>query len=127
MAMRYDSGSRYTLRIGDAERDEAATQLSEHFVAGRLTIDEFNERLDRALTAKTADHLSRIMTDLPKLHRPRPVPARRPGEHSLAARYAALALLAVLVLMWLSAITVMLAHGYSLQGHAPHDWIIPRR
>jgi hypothetical protein len=120
MAMRYDSASRYTLRIGDAERDEAATQLSEHFVAGRLTIDEFNERLGKALTAKTADHLSRIMADLPKLQTPRPEPARRPGEPGAAARYAALALLAVLVLLWMSALTMMFRHGYSYQ--MPSNW-----
>ena len=120
MAMRYDSGSRYTLRIGDAERDEAATQLSEHFVAGRLTIDEFNERLDRALTAKTADQLSRIMTDLPKLPKPSPEPARRAGEPGVAARYAALALLAVLVVLWMSALTLMFRHGYYPQGPPPY-------
>jgi hypothetical protein len=121
MAMRYDPGSRYTLRIGDAERDEAATQLSEHFVAGRLTIDEFNERLEKALTAKTADQLSHIMADLPKPRKPRPEPARRQGEPGLAARYAALALLAVLVLMWMSALTMMFHHGYTYQI-GPHGY-----
>ena len=46
-------GSRYVLRIGDAERDAAAAQLREHFVAGRLTLDELDERLGAAFMAKT--------------------------------------------------------------------------
>ena len=35
---RYD----YDLRIGDAERDLAMTQLREHFVAGRLTLADIS-------------------------------------------------------------------------------------
>ena len=35
----------HVLRIGDAERDVAAADLGEHYVAGRLTLDELHERL----------------------------------------------------------------------------------
>jgi hypothetical protein len=55
----------HALRIGDAERDAAATDLGEHFVAGRLTLDELHERLDAVLSAKTLGQLTRIMADLP--------------------------------------------------------------
>jgi DUF1707 SHOCT-like domain len=55
----------HALRIGDAERDAAATDLGEHYAAGRLTLDELNERLDAVFSAKTFGQLARIMADLP--------------------------------------------------------------
>jgi hypothetical protein len=57
------TGSR--LRIGDAERDAAAASLGDHFAAGRLTREEFDERLDRAWSARTADELNPLFYDLP--------------------------------------------------------------
>ena len=74
---RYD----YDLRIGDAERDTAMTQLREHFVAGRLTFDELTERIDAALVAKTQRQVDRLLADLPRPPRARPRRARaaRPG------------------------------------------------
>lgn len=53
------------LRIGDAERDQAVAVLSEHFVAGRLTQDEFEERSDQATRARYTDDLSPLFADLP--------------------------------------------------------------
>jgi hypothetical protein len=55
----------HALRIGDAERDAAATDLGEHYAAGRLTLDELHERLDAVFSAKTLGQLTRIMADLP--------------------------------------------------------------
>jgi Domain of unknown function (DUF1707) len=55
----------HALRIGDAERDAAATDLGEHYAAGRLTLDELHERLDAVFSAKTFGQLTRIMADLP--------------------------------------------------------------
>lgn len=53
------------LRVSDADRDKAIAELSEHFQAGRLTLDEFEERSGRALNAKTAGDLRGLFTDLP--------------------------------------------------------------
>jgi hypothetical protein len=53
------------LRIGDAERDQAVAVLSDHFVAGRLTQEEFEERSDQATRARYTDDLSRLFADLP--------------------------------------------------------------
>ena len=55
----------HALRIGDAERDAVATDLGEHYAAGRLTLDELHERLDAVFSAKTLGQLTRIMADLP--------------------------------------------------------------
>ncbi|MFG1942810.1 DUF1707 domain-containing protein [Nonomuraea sp. NPDC048826] len=53
------------LRIGDAEREQTMAALREHFAQGRLTHEELDERLDQALTARTARDLARITSDLP--------------------------------------------------------------
>jgi hypothetical protein len=58
-------GGPHALRIGDAERDAAAADLGEHYAAGRLTLDELNERLDAVFSSKTLGQLTRIMADLP--------------------------------------------------------------
>ncbi|NRQ30967.1 DUF1707 domain-containing protein [Nonomuraea sp. NN258] len=53
------------LRIGDAEREQTMAALREHFAQGRLTHEELDERLDRALAAKTARDLAAVTSDLP--------------------------------------------------------------
>lgn len=114
MAMVNDprSSSRYKLRVGDAERDDAARQLREHFAAGRLNFEEFLERLEAALTAKTHEHISRLMADLPRLPRIAAPPAER-DEPGVLGRYAAIVLLAILVLLWMTAVTLLFRHGYA--------------
>jgi len=54
-----------SLRIGDADRDAVAAELREHFAHGRLTLEEFNERLDAVFAAKTQSDLTRLTSDLP--------------------------------------------------------------
>ncbi len=56
-------------RIGDADRDQAAECLREHLAQGRLSQDEFDDRLNTALSAKTAADLEPLFSDLPD---PRP-------------------------------------------------------
>jgi Domain of unknown function (DUF1707) len=54
------------LRVSDADRDRAIAELSEHFQAGRLTTDEFEDRTGQALKARTAGDLAELFTDLPR-------------------------------------------------------------
>jgi Domain of unknown function (DUF1707) len=54
------------IRVSDAERDQAVAGLSEHFQAGRLTQEEFEDRSGRALQARTGGDLSGLFTDLPQ-------------------------------------------------------------
>ena len=60
------------LRIGDAERDAATARLREHAARGRLTLEELDERLDRALAARTRAELAVLEDDLPRPRRPDP-------------------------------------------------------
>jgi hypothetical protein len=57
--------SGYEMRVGDAEREATAAELREHYASGRLTLEELNERLDKALAAKTRGDLDALMRDLP--------------------------------------------------------------
>jgi len=52
------------MRLSDAERDEAIARLSEHYAAGRLDKDEFDERSDAVWTAKTRGDLAPVFADL---------------------------------------------------------------
>jgi hypothetical protein len=54
-------------RVSDTDRDDAVTLLREHVVVGRLTLDEFSERVGVALRARTRDDIAGAMTDLPTL------------------------------------------------------------
>jgi hypothetical protein len=53
------------IRASDADRDRTAAALREHLAAGRLTTEEFGERLDQAYAAKTLGELDGLMADLP--------------------------------------------------------------
>ena len=63
------------LRMSDADREEAAAELGEHFAQGRLTADEYAERLDRVWAARTRGELTPLFRDLPGRYGP-PAPAR---------------------------------------------------
>ena len=45
-------------RIGDADRDQAVGFLQEHMAQGRIDASEFDDRMSRALKAKTASELA---------------------------------------------------------------------
>jgi Domain of unknown function (DUF1707) len=60
------------MRLGDADRDEAIARLSEHYAAGRLDKDEFDERSDAVWTAKTRGDLGPVFADLAPPVRQRP-------------------------------------------------------
>jgi hypothetical protein len=68
------------LRVGDAERDATAARLRESYAQGRLTLDEFNERLSAALAATTMRELDQLTWDLPHAAGPSPpLPQGTPG------------------------------------------------
>ena len=64
------------MRASDAERADVADRLSRHYQDGRLDQAEFNERLDRAMNAKTRADFNGLFADLPDL----PDPADRAGQ-----------------------------------------------
>src|SRR3954452_6099228 len=86
-----------SIRVGDRERTAAAERLSAHAAAGRLTVEEREERLERAGLAVVTSDLRALEADLPQ-------PAARPARprprgplQALAIAWAAAAVLATLV------------------------------
>ncbi|MEV6110437.1 DUF1707 domain-containing protein [Streptomyces sp. NPDC051940] len=68
------------LRASDADRDRVANILREALAEGRLSMDEFEERLESAYQAKTYGELEPLTGDLPvPAAAPAPVPLRKAG------------------------------------------------
>jgi len=65
------------LRIGDAEREEAARELGEHYALGRISTDEHADRLERIWAARTSADLAPVFADLPRPEPARPAPTFR--------------------------------------------------
>jgi hypothetical protein len=53
------------LRTSRADRDQVIAVLKAAFVQGRLTKDEFEARIDLALTSRTYAELALVTTDIP--------------------------------------------------------------
>ncbi len=105
-----------TLRIGDAERDRAITELGEHFAAGRLRQEEFDERSARALEARVQGDLQPLFVDLPRTGS-HDSPSPRPPMRGYPPQRALFWLAPVLAVTFLvAAVTV------AIVLHAP--WVI---
>jgi hypothetical protein len=138
------------LRIGDDEREAAVTALGEHFAAGRLTKEEYDERAERAWAARTSSALMPLFADLPRPQSARPTapPApsaqRGPGRGHpgwWAGAWMMPLLLLVIGLVVLTHLPVFLlivvawlcfarmgrhwgrAHHEHWQGHRRGDWV----
>jgi hypothetical protein len=53
------------VRASDEDRGRTASALGERYAAGRLTLEEFQERLDKTYAAATRGQLDDLMADLP--------------------------------------------------------------
>lgn len=92
------------LRMSDAEREQAAAELAEHFAQGRLTAEEHSERLDQVWAARTRGELVPIFSDLPRHGRASygASPRRRTGQVASRRRgvpWPVLVVLAILVVV----------------------------
>ena len=59
------SAGRGQMRAADADRDRAVSFLSTAYTEGRLGKDEYDSRLESALSARTYADLDQVVTDLP--------------------------------------------------------------
>ena len=64
-------------RVSDADRNQVIDQLKRHTADGRLTLEEFEERVGETMAAKTSRELRTVLRELPPLQSGAPVPARR--------------------------------------------------
>ncbi|MEU9835424.1 DUF1707 domain-containing protein [Streptosporangium sp. NPDC048047] len=75
------------MRASDGDRDRVAAALREHYAQGRLSTEEFDERLEQLYTSKTYGELARLTSDLPDVDlRSLPEPASRQPERRTKAK-----------------------------------------
>jgi hypothetical protein len=64
-------------RISDSEREATVAVLRSHLLAGRLTLDEFSERVELAYGARQGGDLALVREDLPDIPSSATLPSRR--------------------------------------------------
>ena len=122
---------RGVIRVSDAERDQAVAELSEHYQAGRLTLEEFDDRSGQALRARTGSDLDGLFTDLPKGAAPSGLasagriaadgpadPARRRPGRPVTARMIIACVVAVIIIG-------NVAGGLGSHHHLGFGWLVP--
>lgn len=116
------------MRISDADRAEVADRLSKHYSDGRLDQAEFNERLDRAMNAKTQADLNGLFADLPATNEPDKAakavrqPDQRPRNRRPVQRVLGLILIAVVAIF---AARALMWPFFGLFGFAGHVLFVP--
>lgn len=55
------------MRVSDAERQRVIDELRRHCAAGRLDVDEFATRIEKAMTASSLEELDHLRSDLPMI------------------------------------------------------------
>ncbi|HZD00102.1 MAG TPA: DUF1707 domain-containing protein [Actinomycetes bacterium] len=110
---------RAALRASDADREQIISALRQHHAEGRLTVDEFTERMHRAFGSKTFGELDLLTRDLPPLPPPLPeVPRPDPAMVAKRRFYGHL-----LSYAWTNAFLVALwALGCLAFGHLMFFW-----
>ena len=119
------------LRVSDAERQAVTDRLAEHFGDGRLDQAEFDERVGRAMNAKTRADLGGLFDDLPETGAPAlPERPRRRYRHPFLAVVllvlitvaAAHAVAAMFVpWLWIGALAVILLFATGTVGQSRHS------
>jgi hypothetical protein len=74
-----------SMRAADSDRSAIAEVLGTAYAEGRLTIDEYHERLDRVMASSTYGELVPIFIDLPVGDDKLPLPVRRSGASATPA------------------------------------------
>jgi uncharacterized protein DUF1707/cell wall-active antibiotic response 4TMS protein YvqF len=72
------------VRASDAERERTVAQLRDATTEGRLTLDEFSQRVDAAYAAETQDTLGSLTGDLPATKPVGPESRRRPRSFTIS-------------------------------------------
>jgi hypothetical protein len=91
------TSSSQQMRVSDAERQTVVDRLADHFADGRLDHAEFDERVGRAMSAKTQADLNGLFADLPET-RVQVAPAIARVSHRGPRPVLVIALLVVLAL-----------------------------
>ncbi|MGH9245348.1 MAG: DUF1707 SHOCT-like domain-containing protein [Acidimicrobiales bacterium] len=105
------------VRVSQRERDLVIEALRQHIAEGRLDVDEFGDRVEEALAAKTRAELRETLRYLPAL--PNPPRPRRP----LLSRAALIVALVVGVLGVVGLMAAFTPFGFAF--HPAFFWVAP--
>ena len=94
---RWEASTAATMRVSDADRQQVIDQLSRHTADGRLTLEEFENRVDEVVKARTRSELAATVRELPADPVPYPSPRRRPGRIPVPLAIAAIVLAIALI------------------------------
>ena len=61
------------MRVSDSERQRTVEELRRHCAAGRLDVDEFSIRVEKAMGSSTLEDLDGLLADLPMIRIADPV------------------------------------------------------
>ncbi|HEU4942908.1 MAG TPA: DUF1707 domain-containing protein [Gaiellaceae bacterium] len=101
------------MRVGDPERERAAATLRNHYVEGRLSLEELSDRTGRALRADSRAELRSALSGLPVL--PELVAQGRSAVRA-AAHGAAVVLFTGLYVLFSFTLLIVLAVTLLAQG-----------
>ena len=121
------------VRIGDAEREAAVAALGDHYAAGRLTKEEYDERSGQAYAARTRSGLLPLFADLPRAEGAAPgptggsrtsgpAPRRRSGWWEGAWLVPVLVVAGVLLVVTHLPLVVLLVLGWVLLARGGRRW-----
>ncbi len=85
--------------MSDAERNRVVDVLKRHTADGRLTLDEFEARVEETLSARTGTELRAVLRELPSLETERSPRSRVPPGPMTRLPFVAIA---VAVVVWLT-------------------------
>ena len=107
------------LRIGHAEREATAARLRDNYAQGRLTLEEFQERLDAAFAATRQSDLEALTRDLPPSAAPAPpVPLTAPAQERTGRGPGPRARLGMIPVVAAALVTWLIVADLQLRGFA---------
>jgi hypothetical protein len=116
--------------VGDQDRERAVAELREHFASGRLTLDEFSKRTERALAARSRSELRGALAGLPLS--PDYLLERGRTAVSMFGRFAALVVFTAAYLVFCFILMLVLGLTLLIHGASPiallailFVWLVP--
>ena len=110
------------LRVGDADREAVIAQLQRHVGDGRLTLEEFEDRVEEVTASRTGADLRAALRDLPPVREETERPERRRvGVHPLLVVAGFLVVLSIAVghlVIW--PLFVFMFFGFGRRRHHEH-------
>ena len=121
------------MRVSDTDRQRTIDELRRHCAAGRLDVDEYAARLEKAMAATTLEELDHLTGDLPIVriadpagYRPVRVPSNgsEPAFGATGARTSTVAIAVLTVMVVLGAILVAIFASWAWAAVVLVGWLI---